>query len=164
MAENLLFSGSKKEKYEQFFVYCNGIVKEDEHPISNMANTAALLKQAFNWFWIGFYCVHHNGLILGPFQGPNACTQIAFGKGVCGTAWKSKSTVLVNNVHEFPGHIACNSASNSEIVVPILVNQKVIAVLDADSEFYSHFDLEDQHYLELYANRFAQCLQWSSLA
>jgi GAF domain-containing protein len=125
------------------------LVQDEEDWIANLANTCALLKEAFNWWWVGFYLVKNQELVLGPFQGPIACTRIAKGKGVCGTAWQQQKTIIVPNVHEFPGHIACSSASLSEIVLPIFgSNQEVIGVLDVDSEFLACFDEIDARYLE----------------
>jgi GAF domain-containing protein len=116
--------------------------------IANLANCSAALKTVFNFWWVGYYSVKNNQLIIGPFQGPIACTNINFGKGVCGTSWKNKETIIVPNVNEFPGHIACSSASLSEIVVPIVLNNEVLAVLDVDSEYLNHFDEIDKKHLE----------------
>lgn len=116
--------------------------------IANLANCSAALKTVFNFWWVGFYLVKNNQLVLGPFQGPVACTTIQLGKGVCGSSWKQAETIIVENVNDFPGHIACSSASLSEIVVPIIVNNNVVAVLDLDSEYLSHFDEIDKRYLE----------------
>ena len=124
-----------------------GLIEEETDLIAGLANTSALLREYFGWWWIGFYLVKDNELVLGPFQGPVACTRIGFGKGVCGTAWKQKESIIVPNVHEFPGHIACSAASNSEIVVPILVGNDVRAVLDADSVDLASFDTVDAEYL-----------------
>jgi L-methionine (R)-S-oxide reductase len=134
--------------YQQLLPQIQALVAGENNRIANMANVCAALKQTFNWWWVGFYLVENDQLVLGPFQGPIACTRIAFGKGVCGTAWQNQHTVIVPNVHEFPGHIACSAASNSEIVVPLFAQQKVYAVLDVDSEFLNCFDEEDQQYLE----------------
>jgi GAF domain-containing protein len=114
-----------------------------------MANISAALKEVFSFWWVGFYLVKNNELVLGPFQGPVACTRIALGKGVCGTSWKEAKTIIVADVDQFPGHIACSSASRSEIVVPVLKDGKVIAVLDVDSEHYDHFDKTDDQYLTI---------------
>ncbi|OYU94972.1 MAG: diguanylate cyclase [Bacteroidetes bacterium B1(2017)] len=120
----------------------------EEDLIANLSNFCAALKEAFNWWWVGFYFVKADQLVLGPFQGPVACTRIAFGKGVCGSAWQQQKTIIVPDVHEFPGHIACSSASLSEIVLPVFgSNQTVVAVLDIDSEHLSTFDELDQKYL-----------------
>lgn len=139
---------SKPQKYEEAFKSIIGIYEGEKNLIANLANTAAILKEIFNWHWVGFYLVDGNELILGPFQGPVACTRIAFGKGVCGTAWQGKKTVVVDNVHLFPGHIACSSLSNSEIVVCVFKNESVVAVLDVDSENFCDFDETDKLNLE----------------
>ncbi|MFY8020784.1 MAG: GAF domain-containing protein, partial [Bacteroidia bacterium] len=118
----------------------------------NLANICGALKQAFNWWWIGFYFVKGEELVLGPFQGPVACTRIAFGKGVCGSSWKQEKTIIVPDVHAFPGHIACSGASLSEIVVPCFKKETVWAVLDVDSEHLAHFDEVDAKYLEEIVN------------
>ena len=120
----------------------------EEDLYANLANIGAALKTAFNWWWVGFYIVQKNELVLGPFQGPGACTRIAFGKGVCGTAWEMSDTIIVDDVTVFPGHIACSAESRSEIVVPIIKDDNVIAVLDADSEKIAQFDAFDKKYLE----------------
>jgi GAF domain-containing protein len=139
----------KEEIYLQILPQLKALVQDEEDWIANLANTCALLKEAFNWWWVGFYLVKNQELVLGPFQGPIACTRIAIGKGVCGTAWQQQKTIIVPNVHEFPGHIACSSASLSEIVLPIFgSNQEVIGVLDVDSEFLACFDEIDARYLE----------------
>ncbi|MCA0426967.1 MAG: GAF domain-containing protein [Bacteroidetes bacterium] len=149
MAEDLkLVTGSKSEKFEnllpQLFALCEG----EEDQIANLANSAAALKEAFNWWWVGFYIVRGDELVLGPFQGPVACTRIKKGKGVCGRAWEQKKVLLVPDVEQFPGHIACSSASKSEIVVPLIKDGEVVAVLDVDSEFPDFFDATDALYLE----------------
>jgi len=139
----------KEAIYLQILPQLKALVQDEEDWIANLANTCALLKEAFNWWWVGFYLVKNQELVLGPFQGPIACTRIAKGKGVCGTAWQQQKTIIVPNVHEFPGHIACSSASLSEIVLPIFgSNQEVIGVLDVDSEFLACFDEIDARYLE----------------
>jgi GAF domain-containing protein len=139
----------KEEIYLQILPQLKALVQDEEDWIANLANTCALLKEAFNWWWVGFYLVKNQELVLGPFQGPIACTRIAKGKGVCGTAWQQQKTIIVPNVHEFPGHIACSSASLSEIVLPIFgSNQEVIGVLDVDSELLACFDEIDARYLE----------------
>lgn len=115
---------------------------------ANLANITAALKQSFHWWWVGFYLVKENELVLGPFQGPVACTRIALGKGVCGTAWQQRQTIIVDNVDEFPGHIACSSASRSEIVIPVFKENTVVAVLDVDSEHLAFFDETDKKHLE----------------
>jgi GAF domain-containing protein len=138
---------SKQERYENMLQALTGLIEEETDLIAGLANTSALLREYFGWWWIGFYIVRDNELVLGPFQGPVACTSIGFGKGVCGTAWKQKESIIVPNVHEFPGHIACSAASNSEIVIPILVGNEVRAVLDADSVDLAAFDAVDAEYL-----------------
>lgn len=139
----------KEEIYLQLLPQLEALLQGEKDTIANLANTCALLKETFKWWWVGFYLVKENELVLGPFQGPVACTRIAFGKGVCGTSWAQKSTIIVPDVHQFPGHIACSSASLSEIVVPIFgSNRELIGVLDVDSEFLNHFDEVDKVYLE----------------
>jgi len=143
-------SGKKSEMYEQLLPQIHALVNGETNIVSNLSNIASALHHTFNFWWTGFYLVDGNELALGSFQGPIACTRIAYGKGVCGKAWESKQTQLVPNVHEFPGHIACSSATNSEIVLPIFhENGEVWGVLDVDSEHLNRFDAEDQHYLEL---------------
>lgn len=142
-------SVGKEEIYLQVLNQLKALVQGEEDLIANLANSCALLKEAFNWWWVGFYLVKNQELVLGPFQGPVACTRIAFGRGVCGSAWQQKTTIIVPNVHDFPGHIACSSASLSEIVVPFFgSNQEVIGVLDVDSEHLNYFDEIDAKYLE----------------
>lgn len=151
MAEELIISESlsKKEKYEELLPQLEGLVMGESNTIANVSNIMAALKQSFNFWWVGVYFVDGDTLVLGPFQGPVACTRIGFGKGVCGTSWKEKRTIVVENVELFPGHIACSSASQSEIVVPVFNNkQEVIAVIDVDSEYLNHFDETDKIYLE----------------
>jgi GAF domain-containing protein len=146
MAEELFISSStdKKEKYQTLIPQVEALVSEEADLIANLANMAAALKQTMGFLWVGFYLVKGNQLVLGPFQGPIACTRIAFGKGVCGTAWKEKRTLIVPNVDEFPGHIACSSASKSEIVLPALKNGEVKLVLDVDSDNLNDFDAVDE--------------------
>ena len=139
---------NKTEKYQHLYEQIKALLNKEKDEIANMANVAALIHETFNFWWTGFYRVIDNELVLGPFQGPVACTRIAYGKGVCGTAWKETQTIVVKNVHEFPGHIACSSASQSEIVVPIFKENKVIAVLDIDSEKLATFDETDKEWLE----------------
>jgi GAF domain-containing protein len=139
---------NKIEKYQSLLPQIESLISGESDPIANMANVAAVLHDAFGFWWTGFYRVEGQQLVLGPFQGPIACTRIPYGKGVCGTAWQSAKTVIVPNVHDFHGHIACSSASNSEIVVPIIRNNQVIAVLDIDSKDFNTFDETDQLYLE----------------
>lgn len=125
-----------------------GLLEGENDLIANLANTVAALKEQFGWLWTGFYIVKENELVLGPFQGPVACTRIKKGKGVCGSSWAQEKTLIVPDVKKFPGHIACSSLSRSEIVVPVIRNAKVVAVLDVDSEHLDHFDETDQSYLE----------------
>ena len=139
---------NKIEKYQTLLPQIESLVAGEMDMIANMANVAAALHEAFGFWWTGFYRVESQQLVLGPFQGPIACTRIPYGKGVCGTAWQRVETVIVPNVHEFAGHIACSSASNSEIVVPLVRNNQVIAVLDIDSKDFNTFDETDQLYLE----------------
>lgn len=149
MAETLIKTGtSKSEQYEELLIQLKSLIGDETNAIANLANVAAGLKEFFNFFWVGFYLVEKEELILGPFQGPVACTRIALGRGVCGTAWKNNQTILVPNVDEFPGHIACSSISKSEIVVPIRKNSSIIGVLDVDSDKLNDFDEIDKKYLE----------------
>lgn len=140
---------SKIDIYKSLLPQIESLLSGETDPIANMANVAAALHEAFGFWWTGFYRVaNENTLVLGPFQGPIACTRIPYGKGVCGTAWQRAETVIVPNVHEFAGHIACSSASNSEIVVPILHDGEVTAVLDIDSTDFGAFDETDKEFLE----------------
>ena len=149
MAEDLKISGgNKEERYATLLPQVVSLLEGESDRIAGMANMAAALAQTFGFFWVGFYRVIGEKLVLGPFQGPIACMRIAYGKGVCGTTWARAETVIVPNVDDFPGHIACNSASRSEIVVPITENGNVIAVLDIDSDQLEMFDEVDKHYLE----------------
>ena len=138
----------KKEKYVQLISAIQSLTESETDVVANMANMAAAIKETFEFFWVGFYIVKENRLVLGPFQGPVACTRIAYGKGVCGTAWKEQKTIIVPDVDAFPGHIACSRFSRSEIVVPIMNGNEVVAVLDIDSEQLAAFDETDAHYLE----------------
>jgi len=138
----------KPEKYTQLLKEAAALLQDESDLTASLANVSALLKMHFNFWWVGFYLVKNNELVLGPFQGPVACTRIAYGKGVCGTAWKEKASIVVPDVHEFPGHIACSAASNSELVVPVLRNGEVLAVLDIDSTEFSHFDDVDRENCE----------------
>lgn len=138
----------KRSKYEELFSQLASLIGSETDTIANMANLCAALKDTFNFFWIGFYIVKGDQLVLGPFQGPIACTRISFGKGVCGTAWKNGETLVVPDVNAFPGHIACSSLSKSEIVVPVFFEGKVVAVLDVDSDQQAFFDEIDAQYLE----------------
>src|SRR6187551_103952 len=149
MAEDLvIIKGSKKEQYESIVLQIKGLTEGEIDLIANLANIAAALKEQFNWLWVGFYLVKNEELVVGPFQGPVACTRIKKGRGVCGTSWAEARTLIVPDVEKFPGHIACSSLSRSEIVVPVIRNNEVIAVLDADSEESNHFDEVDRIYLE----------------
>ena len=139
---------TKEEKYQEIIPQIQSLIADESDLIANMANIAAVLHEAFHFWWTGFYIVKNNELVLGPFQGPIACTRIPYNRGVCGTAWAQNKTLVVPNVHEFPGHIACSSESKSEIVVPIRKNGEVIAVLDIDSAEYNTFDNIDKTYLE----------------
>lgn len=150
MAEELFIMRSDKQgMYEDLYPQVASLIAGETDLVANMANIAAALKQTFGFFWVGFYTVKEDQLVLSPFQGPIACTRIKYGKGVCGTAWKEARTVIVPDVDAFPGHIACSSASRSEIVVPVLDKEgKVIAVLDIDSDRLDSFDETDALYLE----------------
>lgn len=139
---------NKVELYEQTYKAVQSLLSNETDEIANMANVSAVIKDTFHFWWVGFYRVSGNELILGPFQGPLACTRIKKGKGVCGTSWAQESTIVVPDVEEFPGHIACSSESKSEIVVPVWKNNAVSAVLDIDSEFLSTFDETDKVWLE----------------
>lgn len=149
MAEQLIIQGdTKQERYEALLPQIKAVVEGESDLIANMANVAAMLHETFGFWWTGFYRVVGEELVLGPFQGPMACTRIRKGRGVCGTAWLKRETQVVPDVDKFPGHIACSSASRSEIVVPIFQEGKVIAVLDIDSEKLATFDETDRQYLE----------------
>ncbi|HRO75017.1 MAG TPA: GAF domain-containing protein [Crocinitomicaceae bacterium] len=149
MSEELILNANdKKERYEELLPQLTALLEGETNLIANLANTVSALKMAFDFFWVGFYVVENEQLVLAPFQGPIACTRINYGKGVCGTAWKEKKTLVVPNVNEFAGHIACSSLSQSEIVVPVFKNGKIVAVLDVDSEQLSTFDAVDKEYLE----------------
>ena len=151
MAENLYIpeNATKKEKYEALLPQIEALTVYETDLVANLANVSSALHQVFSWWWVGFYWVKENELVLAPFQGSIACTRIAFGKGVCGTAWKERKTQLVPDVEQFPGHIACSSATKSEIVVPIFnQNDEVMGVLDVDSERDDILDEIDVFYLE----------------
>jgi len=149
MAEDLLITkGTKEEEYESLLPQIMALLEGEPDLIANLANITGALKEQFNWLWVGFYLVKNDELVLGPFQGPVACTRIKKGKGVCGTSWAKAQTLIVPDVEKFPGHIACSSLSRSEIVVPIIRNKKVIGVLDVDSIEPDQFDNIDQDYLE----------------
>lgn len=143
---------NKIKRYELLYEQVKALINKENDDIANMANVAAIIHEAFNFWWTGFYRVIDKELVLGPFQGPVACTRIAYGRGVCGTAWKEKKTIVVEDVHQFPGHIACSSASKSEIVVPIFKDSQVVAVLDIDSEKLATFDNVDKEWLEKIVN------------
>ena len=149
MAEELrVAQGGKDEKYELLYRQVYSLVEGERDCIANMANVAAMIHSTFNFWWTGFYRVMEGELVLGPFQGPLACSRIAYGRGVCGTAWKEAATQVVPDVDKFPGHIACSSTSKSEIVVPVLKGGEVTAVLDIDSERLATFDDTDRLWLE----------------
>src|SRR5689334_8849756 len=147
MAEDLtIIKGNKTEQYESLIPQIKGLLDSEPDLIANLANMVAALKEQFSWLWVGFYLVKKDELVLGPFQGPVACTRIRKGRGVCGTSWAEAKTLIVPDVEKFPGHIACSSLSRSEIVVPVIRNNQVIAVLDVDSGEYSDFDETDKYY------------------
>lgn len=150
MSEQIHITGNtKEEQYQSLVLQIKSLLTGEPDIIANMANVCAALKFSFNFLWVGFYIVNNNQLVLGPFQGPVACTRINFGKGVCGTAWQKKETIIVEDVDAFPGHIACSTLSKSEIVIPLInANNECAAVLDIDSEQYAHFDKIDEEYLK----------------
>ena len=149
MAEDLLITkGTKEEQYGSLLPQIKALLEGEPDLIANLANITGALKEQFNWLWVGFYLVKNDELVLGPFQGPVACTRIKKGKGVCGTSWAKAQTLIVPDVEKFPGHIACSSLSRSEIVVPIIRNNKVLGVLDVDSIEPDQYDNIDQDYLE----------------
>jgi GAF domain-containing protein len=159
MSEDLtVTTGTKKEQYQSLLPQIKGLLEGEPDLIANLANITAALKEQFGWLWVGFYLVkpaasersteQENELVLGPFQGPIACTRIRKGRGVCGSSWEKAQTLIVPDVEKFPGHIACSSLSRSEIVVPLLANGEVVGVLDVDSELLAHFDETDRMYLE----------------
>ena len=150
MAEELIIASSadKAERYATLVPQIESLVTGEPDLVANLSNIAAALRQTLNFFWVGFYLVKDDQLVLGPFQGPIACTRINFGKGVCGTSWKEKKTILVPDVEAFPGHIACSAASKSEIVLPAFKNGEVALVLDVDSDVLNDFDDTDQRELE----------------
>ncbi|HMK26919.1 MAG TPA: GAF domain-containing protein [Chitinophagaceae bacterium] len=167
MAEDLqVITGNKTEQYRSLIPQVKGLLDGEPDLVANMANIVAALKEQFNWLWVGFYVVkptvvpnafgtmagENDELVLAPFQGPVACTRIRKGKGVCGSSWAQAKTLIVPDVEKFPGHIACSSLSRSEIVVPVIRNNKVVAVLDVDSNEYNQFDSTDQQYLEEIVN------------
>jgi GAF domain-containing protein len=158
MSEELsIVNGNKEEAYRSLLPQIKALIDGEPDLIANLANIAAALKQQFNWLWVGFYLVKEDELVLGPFQGPIACTRIRYGKGVCGSSWEKAVTLIVADVEKFPGHIACSSLSRSEIVVPIIKNNKVVGVLDVDSEELNNFDQVDKQFLE-------EVVSWISLA
>lgn len=149
MAEDLqIIKGNKAEQYDSLVPQIGGLLEGETDLVANLANITAALKEQFGWFWVGFYLVKNKELVLGPFQGPVACTRIKKGKGVCGSSWEQATTLIVPDVEKFPGHIACSSLSKSEIVVPVIKNNEVVAVLDVDSELPNHFDETDKRWLE----------------
>lgn len=149
MSESLqTITGSRREQYEGLIPQIAALIEGEPNRVANMANVTAALKTQFNWLWVGFYLVEDNELVLGPFQGPIACTRIRYGKGVCGSAWEAGRTLIVDDVEKFPGHIACSSLSRSEIVVPVFHQGTVVGVLDVDSELLAHFTETDAQYLE----------------
>ncbi|MEB2778905.1 GAF domain-containing protein [Algoriphagus sp. C2-6-M1] len=158
MSESLYIpeSATKVEKYEAILPQIEALITGEPDLYANLANISAALKEAFDFFWVGFYLTKENQLVLGPFQGPIACTRISMGKGVCGTAWQEGKTILVPDVDAFPGHIACSSASKSEIVVPVFKGGVVAMVLDIDSDQLDYFDAVDQEYLEKLMRVFEQ--------
>jgi len=149
MADDLVIAkGSKEEQYQNLLPQIKGLLEGETDLVANMANIAAALKEQFSWLWVGFYIVKNDELVLGPFQGPVACTRIKKGRGVCGSSWEKAETLIVPDVEKFPGHIACSSLSKSEIVIPVFKNNIVVAVLDVDSADLSQFDETDKKYLE----------------
>ena len=148
----------KNETYKLLLAQVKAMVKDESDPVANMANVAALIQESFHFWWTGFYRVIGEQLVLGPFQGPVACTRIGFGKGVCGTSWKERKTLVVEDVEQFPGHIACSSESKSELVVPLIKQGEVIGVLDIDSERLATFDQTDKEWLEQIAEATAAVL------
>ena len=149
MSEDLSISkGEKIEQYQSLIPQIKALIEGEPDLIANLANISAALKEQFGWLWVGFYLVKDEELVLGPFQGPVACTRISKGRGVCGTSWVKAETLVVGDVEKFPGHIACSSLARSEIVVPVLKDHKVWAVLDVDSELLNHFDETDKKFLE----------------
>ncbi|ENV62745.1 hypothetical protein F949_02400 [Acinetobacter junii NIPH 182] len=149
MAEELILQqGDKAEQYQSIIPQIKAIVEGEPDLIANLANICAALNQQFGWLWVGFYLVKQNELVLGPFQGPIACTRITKGRGVCGTAWQQQQVIIVPDVELFPGHIACSSESKSEIVLPIMQNTECVGVLDIDSDELNQFDEVDAKYLQ----------------
>ncbi|MEO6961041.1 MAG: GAF domain-containing protein [Puia sp.] len=158
MSDDLhIIKGTKEQQYQALIPQINALIRDEQDLVANLANITGALKEQFNWLWIGFYLVKQNELVLGPFQGPVACTRISKGRGVCGTAWKEMKTLIVPDVQLFPGHISCNSLSRSEIVVPLIQNQEVVGVLDADSRILADFDITDQQFL----GQICSLIRWS---
>lgn len=149
MSESIFISqGNKTEKYQSLIPQIKALIEGEPDMIANMANIASALKMQFNWWWVGFYLIKKEELVLGPFQGPIACTRIKKGRGVCGSAWQEEKTFLVEDVNNFPGHIACSSDSKSEMVIPLFKDGNIFGVLDIDSEYLSFFDETDKIFLE----------------
>ena len=149
MAEDLnIIQGTKEEQYQALLPQIKALLEGESDLIANLANVCAALKEQFGWFWVGFYLVKNDELVLGPFQGPVACTRIRKGRGVCGSSWEQAKTFIVPDVEKFPGHIACSSLSKSEVVIPLIHNNEVWGVLDVDSSELDQFDETDQQYLE----------------
>lgn len=149
MAEDLTITkGDKKTQYESLLPQIQGLLSGETNLVANLGNIAAALKEQFNWLWVGFYWIIEDELVLGPFQGPVACTRIKKGRGVCGASWEKEATIIVDDVEKFPGHIACSSSSKSEIVLPVFKEGKILGVLDVDSSELAQFDEVDQLYLE----------------
>ena len=157
MSEDLqVINGSKEEQYKNLLPQIQGLLQGEDDLIANLANISAALKEQFGFFWVGFYLIKNEELVLGPFQGPVACTRIKKGRGVCGAAWERNEILVVPDVEKFPGHIACSSISKSEIVVPLKNKKVIVGVLDVDSEFLDHFDQTDAIYLE----KITGMIQW----
>jgi GAF domain-containing protein len=149
MAEDLsIVQGTKEEKYKSVIPQIKALIEGEPDLVANLANIVAALMEQFSWLWVGFYLVKENQLVLAPFQGPVACTRIKKGRGVCGASWEKAQTIVVSDVEKFPGHIACSSKSRSEIVVPVIRDNKVMGVLDVDSEHLAAFDETDKQFLE----------------
>ena len=149
MSDDLtITTGNKIEMYQSLIPQIAALIEGEQDLIANLANVTAALKQQFNWWWVGFYLVKNDELVLGPFQGPVACTRIKKGRGVCGAAWQQAKTLIVPDVEKFPGHIACSILSKSEIVIPIFTAHEVVGVLDVDSELFDFFDATDERYLK----------------
>jgi len=148
MSEDLnIIQGTKEEQYKSLLPQMKGLLEGETDLVANLANVCAALKEQFNWLWIGFYLVKNDELVVGPFQGPVACTRIKKSRGVCGTSWAERKTIIVDDVEKFPGHIACSSLSKSEIVIPVFKSDEVVAVLDVDSVSLNNFDTTDEKYL-----------------